>query len=145
VRHEHELLLSREFINGRLQLVDQDPTRVSGFRPSFVRGEYILEQEWHALIRAHRFARRDGLTLLAKPVDDAVPRDAEEPGAHLFDRPQHPYRFHQLGEHLLQDVFGIGDVGDAPADESLESPGLARHDFRDAPVLLDGCSVADQR
>ena len=73
-----------------------------------------------------------------------MPCDAEEPGANLLDRLQHPRRLHQLREHLLQDVFGVGDIGDAPADKSPESPGLARYDLRDVPVLLEGCGVTDQ-
>jgi len=73
-----------------------------------------------------------------------VPRNAEEPGADLLDRLPHPRQFHQLREHLLEDVLGVGDIGDAPADESRESSGLARHHLRDAPILLEGCSVTDQ-
>jgi hypothetical protein len=109
-----------------------------------VRGQDLLEQEWQALIGSHRIAGRHGLTPLAKPVDDAVSRNSEEPGAHLLDRLQHPRRFHQFREHLLEDVLGVGNIVDAPADESLESSRLALHDLRDAPILLEDCGVTDQ-
>ena len=144
MRLEDEPLLGRQFFNGRLQFINQHLPRVGRVRPPVVGWQDLLEQEWPALIGAHRIAGRHGRTPLAKPFDDAVSRDAEEPGAHLLDRLQHPRRFHQLREHLLKDVLGVGDIGDAPADESRESSRLPRHHLRDVPILLDCCDVADQ-
>ena len=54
----------------------------------------------------------------------------------MLDRRRQPGRLDQLREHVLQDVVGIGDVGDAAADEAAQPPRLLAEGAGDGAVLL---------
>ena len=74
--------------------------------------------------------------LLAEAVDDAVARDAEQPGADLLDRLGQAIGFEEIEEDVLQDVFCLVDVRHALADEAAQPRALARHGLRVALVLF---------
>ena len=80
----------------------------------------------------------------AKQIDDAVSGHAKEPGAGLFDRADEPGGLDELGEHVLQDVFGVGHVGDAASNEAFEAARLASQQLGDAPVLLENREFGGQ-
>ena len=54
----------------------------------------------------------------------------------MLDRRRQPGRLDQLREHVLEDVVGIGDVGDAAADEAAQPPRLLAERAGDGTVLL---------
>ena len=80
----------------------------------------------------------------AKQIDDAVSGHAKQPGAGLLDRADEPGGLDELGEYVLQDVFGVGDVGDAASNEALEAARLASYQLGDAPVLLENREFGGQ-
>jgi len=53
----------------------------------------------------------------------------------VIDRHQQAVRFHQRGEDVLQDVFGIARVAHAPADEAAQPRPLPVHDAVDVVVV----------
>ena len=74
--------------------------------------------------------------LPAEAIGDPVCGDAKEPGADVLDRPRQPAGLDQLREHVLQDVLGIGDVGDAAADEAAQAPRLLAEGAGEGAILL---------
>ena len=76
--------------------------------------------------------------LAAVEVGDAVAGHPKQPGRGLLHGLEQPVAFHELGKYVLEQVFGLSFVGNAPPDE-LQQPGpLLPHGFGNVAVLLRG-------
>jgi hypothetical protein len=77
-------------------------------------------------------------------VDDAIPGHTDQPRTDLLNRAHHPGRLDQFEEHVLQNVFRVRDVAHPSSNEALQANGLARHHFRDVPILFEGVEIGNQ-
>ena len=96
------------------------------------------------IVRDYRIAEEQRL-LFAEEIDNAITGDAEEPAGDVVDGHKQAVGFDEFGEDILEDIFGVEGIGNAPADE-VEEPGtLSNHDLGDLLILIGHSPVFFQR
>jgi hypothetical protein len=152
VSRECGALFGRQFVERGLDLVEENAAGVGGFRAGVGRRQQLFQRQAFAVffcargMAADRGRQRLRL-LFAKEIGDAIAGHAKEPGACLFYRLKEPVGGDEFVEDFLQDVFGFGLVGHAPANEIREASAIASRSFEDAAivfarVLRGGCGRA---
>src|ERR1700761_4915589 len=81
VRDKYAALLFGKILDRGLQLIEQHSTRVSGLRSSVRRRQQIFQQERLILTCPATKLVASAAPLFAKPIDNAVSRDAVKPRA----------------------------------------------------------------
>jgi hypothetical protein len=121
VGDKHVALLLRELVERGVQLVQQEAPRVRRIGARIRRRQQILEQRFRRLAAGGRRVQSHGRLPPAIEVGDAVPGDAKQPRARVFDRPGQAHGLDELAEHVLQDVLCVIDVRNPGADEATEA------------------------
>src|SRR5208282_2687270 len=137
VRGKYLPLLLWQFIEGLLQLVQQNGSRI-GFRgPGIRRWQQVYQPQRLSLVgERHRIVSPRPQPLLAKEIDDAIARHSVHPGAPLLHGLHQAECRDDFEEDLLKQIFRVGLVGHPLANEIAQPGAFSRDQFRDLTVLL---------
>jgi hypothetical protein len=123
VRDKYFALLHRQLVKRQLEFIEQHMAGVERLRSGIGRRQQIFQARQFSFFSRGRGVAKALRLLLAKQIRDAIARHAKQPAGDMVNRHQQAVRFHQLVEHVLQNVLGVARVGHAPPDE-VAQPGL---------------------
>src|SRR5207249_10631085 len=146
---EREALLLGELFQGGGERFEENRAGISRLGPGVGRGQPVFERADGSVsvligIRNWRRRARRLSPLPAKPVDDPISRDPEQPGTDLLDGFHEALRLDELEEDVLQHVLNVLAVRHALPDEVAQTAALALDRLGDSPVLLAHLLLEDQ-
>ena len=129
-------LFFRQFVERKLQLFQKQVANVNRLWASFRGRQQILKLQQFTTFAFDAYFPEALRLFLPEQVRDAIARHAKQPARGVLDRHQQAVRFHQLVEHVLQNVLGVERVRHASANEVAQAGSLFRDDFGNSAVLL---------